>query len=132
MPSTFQPFRRQTPLAPDVFGLVSSHRLTGYSLSQRPLIPSFGSMRHLGFALNPQARRDNWPNHVRYPMDKSFTSRCSPPCLTAAQLCSVTKIRPIFSKDFHLADTVHLQAHGFPLSREGQRTADFAVTLARP
>ena len=30
------------------------------------------------------------PNQVRYPSDWSFTSCCSPPCLTATQLHSVT------------------------------------------
>ena len=45
------------------------------------------------------------------PTDWSFTSCCSPPGLAATQLHSVTKFRPNFGKDFHLAGSIHLQAH---------------------
>jgi hypothetical protein len=45
---------------------------------------------------------NNRPNRVRYPMDRRFTSSCSPPPLTRTQFLSITKFRSNFGKDFHL------------------------------
>jgi hypothetical protein len=67
--------------------------------------------RLLGFALSVQARHDNRPNRVRHPTDQSFASGCSPPRLATTQLPSATKSRPNLGRDFHPADSTHLQAH---------------------
>jgi hypothetical protein len=44
-----------------------------------------------GFAFRLQARRSPWPNRVRHPADCWLTSRCSPPCLAATQLRSISR-----------------------------------------
>lgn len=45
------------------------------------------------------------PNRVRHPTDRSATSGCSPPCLAAAQLPSVSKPESVgLGKDSHLRD----------------------------
>jgi hypothetical protein len=54
----------------------------GFSSTARPLGLSAAGV---GFAFHSQARRDTWPNRVRHPADRSFTSWCSPPRLAATQ-----------------------------------------------
>src|SRR3990170_6617620 len=72
---------------------------------------SLGTTASLGLPLGKKVGHDNRPNRVRYPTDRQFTSSCSPPPLARTQLLSVTKFKPNFGKDFHLADLTHSQAH---------------------
>jgi len=51
------------------------------------------------------------PNRVRHPADWSFTSRCSPPRITATQLRSVSGPWRRPDGDFHPTDSARLQAH---------------------
>jgi hypothetical protein len=65
-----------------------------------------------GFTSTQQARRLRPAESSSSPMDRSFTSCCSPPRFTATQLHSVTDPeidRP--EEDFHLSDIVRSQAH---------------------
>src|SRR5208337_1973135 len=87
-------------------GLVLTRSLPrGLPTASLRTIASFGL--HLGEKVGHDIR----PNRVRYPTDQQFTSSCSPPPLTRTQLLSVTKFKPNFDKDFHLANLTHLQAH---------------------
>src|SRR5208282_1920167 len=87
-------------------GLVLTRSLPrGLPTASLRTIASFGL--HLGEKVGHDIR----PNRVRYPTDQQFTSSCSPPPLTRTQLLSVTKFKPDFDKDFHLANLTHLQAH---------------------
>src|SRR5262249_9127455 len=63
--------------------------------AQRSLSPS--QQRPWLFRASPctrMARRDFPPKQVRHPTDCRFTSGCSPPRLAAAQLPSITWLRP--------------------------------------
>ena len=75
----FQPFRLQSPDSPH-----GRLHATPSAMS-RPSVYT-----DQGFATIVEARRKARPNRVRHPTDWLFTSRCSPPRLTATQLRSVT------------------------------------------
>ena len=80
------------------------HGLSTVSLS--------GPWRQLGFAIRWRlATTTSRIEFVISPADQSFTFSCSPPPLTRTQLLSVTEFKPNSDKDFHLADSIHLQAH---------------------
>jgi hypothetical protein len=63
--------------------------------------------RHLGFAVTQQARRDDRPNRVRHPTDRSFASWCSPPSLAGTQFLSATEPKSGSDRDFHPAGSTH-------------------------
>jgi len=67
--------------------------------------------RHLGFAVGQQARRDDRPNRVRHPTDRSFASWCSPPSLTGTQFLSATEPKSGSDGDSHPAGSTHSRSH---------------------
>ena len=107
MYQTFRPFRLQPPVAVPGPWFGFNPERTARSADRIPIetIASFGLHHPL------EVGHDNRPNRVRHPADQSFTSNCSPPPLARTQLLLVTKLKPNFDKDFHLADSVHTQAH---------------------
>jgi hypothetical protein len=84
-----------------------------------------------GFAFRLQARRSPWPNRVRHPADCWLTSRCSPPCLAATQLRSISRAgERLPGGDSNPFVSVPSRAHKRPSScsagrsRPARRTAD--------
>jgi len=67
--------------------------------------------RHLGFAVGQQARRDDRPNRVRHPTDRSFASWCSPPPLAGTQFLSATEPKSGSDRDSHPAGSTHSRSH---------------------
>jgi hypothetical protein len=67
--------------------------------------------RHLGFAVGQRARRDDRPNRVRHPTDRSFASWCSPPPLTGTQFLSATEPKSGSDRDSHPAGSTHSRSH---------------------
>ena len=118
------PFRRSVSnhlLSPPRPGLVLARSLPRG-------LPTASSRDHgvIGLPLGEKVGRDNRPNQVRHPTDQQFTSSCSPPPLARTQLLSVTKFKPNFDKDFHLAGLTHLQAHnGWAFGPDNFRTPGF-------
>jgi hypothetical protein len=71
-----------------------------------------------GFAFRLQARRSPWPNRVRHPADCWLTSRCSPPCLAATQLRSISRAgERLPGGDSNPFVSVPSRAHKRPTSR---------------
>jgi hypothetical protein len=81
--------------------------LTGPHGCGRP----FGAMRHLGFASTQQARHDDRPNrvHLRYGLIVHLRLLSTPPRGDAVTVGYGSPDSP--GKDFHLADSMQLQAH---------------------
>lgn len=113
------PFRLQPPpVAPIVWLAFATGRTFGHGPIAGPPTGQGSARRHLGFAMDSLARRDDRPNRVRHPPDWSFTSRCSPPPLAGTQVRSITKAKPDPDRDFHPAGSIHLRwlesANRFP------------------
>jgi hypothetical protein len=90
-----------------------------------------------GFAFRLQARRSPWPNRVRHPADCWLTSRCSPPCLAATQLRSISRAgERLPGGDSNPFVSVPSRAHKRPTSRSaGTRSpphGDVADTRTAP
>ena len=68
-------------------------------------------MRHLGFAIGMLARRNGLPNrvHLRYGLIVHLQLLPTPPCGDAVTFGYRVPEHP--DKDFHLADSMQLQAH---------------------
>jgi hypothetical protein len=81
--------------------------LTGPHRCGRPL----GAVRHLGFAFGEQARHDGRPNrvHLRYGLIVHLRLLSTPPRGDAVTFGYRAPDCP--GKDFHLADSMQLQAH---------------------
>ena len=71
----------------------------------------FGTVRHLGFAIWQQARHDTRPNrvHFRYGLIVHLQLLSTPPRGDAVTFGYEMPEHP--DKDFHPADSMHLQAH---------------------
>ena len=107
---TCRPFRRQTPLVvrrPWSGFVAPAYRWTDPSSDHVP----FGIHASFGLRLDGAGSPRRQAESRSMSTDESFTSRCSPPRLTATQLRSVTRLRPNLDEDLHLADAEHLQAH---------------------
>jgi hypothetical protein len=108
---TFRPFHLQPPAAfPRAclsFPPSGLPRITVF-----PERISFETLASLGFHHHQKADQGSRPNRVRHdPMDQSFTSRCSPPCLATTQLRFDYQAQTSLDSDLHRASSIHLQAH---------------------
>jgi len=93
----------------------SSRHRSGFCLSGVPDHPAvtapFGAVRQLGFAFGVQARHDGWPNRVHWYSGLIVHLRLlsTPPRGDAVTIGYGMPEHP--DKDFHLADSMQLQAH---------------------
>ena len=124
---TFRSFRLQPPtVAPTCFWgfLRRAYRTTGF------VVALFrGPLRHLGFAIEEQARHDSRPNRVdlRYGLIVHLRLLSTPP---RGDAVTVSYEVPEHSgKDLHPADSMHLQAHSSSL-RLSPRNEDSAGPFA--
>jgi hypothetical protein len=86
-----------------------------------------------GFAFRLQARRSPWPNRVRHPADCWLTSRCSPPCLAATQLRSISRAgERLPGGDSNPFVSVPSRAHKRPSSCSAGTHAPTPRTTTRP
>jgi hypothetical protein len=100
--------------------LLSPRRLSGFRASGLPyhgfvVAPFRGPVRHLGFASQEQARHDSRPNRVdlRYGLIVHLRLLSTPPRGDAVTVSY--EVPEHFGKDFHLADSMQLQAHSWTL-----------------
>jgi hypothetical protein len=75
------------------------------------VVTPFGVVRRLGFAFDSQARHDGRPNrvHLRYGLIVHLRLLSTPPRGDAVTIGYRVPENP--GKDFHLADSMQLQAH---------------------
>ena len=91
--------------------LTANHGVPATGVSRR-------SVRHVGFALSRQARRDDRPNrvHLRFGPPVRLAMLPTPPLGDAVSTGYRLKLIKPPDKDLHLADPVHLQTHWQRLS----------------
>jgi len=94
---------------------LSSRLVSGVFLSQAYRTTScghpLGAVRHWGFAFPQQARHDSWPNRVHwyYGLIVHLRLLSTPPHGDAVTIGYGMPEHP--GKDFHLAESMQLQAH---------------------